>query len=66
MTRSLTYGRVETLTTTDIATAFLNAPVDDSEVVRITVPQILTKLGLVKAATVWKVRKDVHGRKESP
>eukprot|EP00975_Prorocentrum_lima_P047762 9985458-Prorocentrum_lima.AAC.1 len=49
MILSLTNGRLETLTTTEISTAFLNAPIDESKVVLIAVPQILSKLGIVKA-----------------
>eukprot|EP00975_Prorocentrum_lima_P060385 12661819-Prorocentrum_lima.AAC.1 len=32
----------------------------------LAVPQILSKLGIVKAGTVWKIRKAVYGLKESP
>eukprot|EP00975_Prorocentrum_lima_P003636 793392-Prorocentrum_lima.AAC.1 len=46
MLLSLTSGRSETLTTTDIAAAFLNAPIDESKVILVAVPQILTKLGI--------------------
>eukprot|EP00975_Prorocentrum_lima_P021249 4473350-Prorocentrum_lima.AAC.1 len=49
MVLSLTNGRVETITTTDISTAFLNAPIDEGKVVLITPPQILSKLGIVKS-----------------
>eukprot|EP00975_Prorocentrum_lima_P005517 1195822-Prorocentrum_lima.AAC.1 len=66
MLLSLTNGRSETLTTTDIAAAFLNAPIDESKVVLVAVPQILTKLGLVKPGTLWKIRRAVYGLEESP
>eukprot|EP00975_Prorocentrum_lima_P022749 4789665-Prorocentrum_lima.AAC.1 len=46
MLLSLTNGRSETLTTTDIATAFLNAPIDERKMILVAVPQILTKLGV--------------------
>eukprot|EP00975_Prorocentrum_lima_P025714 5410537-Prorocentrum_lima.AAC.1 len=49
MVLSLTNGRLETITTTDISTPFLNAPIDEHKVVRIIAPQILSKLGIVKA-----------------
>eukprot|EP00975_Prorocentrum_lima_P061677 12881270-Prorocentrum_lima.AAC.1 len=66
MVLSLTNGRMETITTTDISTAFLNAPIDESKVVLITPPQILLKLGIVTPGTIWKIRKAVYGLKESP
>eukprot|EP00975_Prorocentrum_lima_P067637 12916043-Prorocentrum_lima.AAC.1 len=44
MLLSLTHGRSETLTTTDMGTAFLNAPMDEIKVIPVSVPQILTKL----------------------
>eukprot|EP00975_Prorocentrum_lima_P066821 12911442-Prorocentrum_lima.AAC.1 len=66
MLLSLTNGRSETLATIDIATDFLNAPIDESKVILVAVPQILTKLGVVKPGTVWKIRKAVYGLKESP
>eukprot|EP00975_Prorocentrum_lima_P058568 12283151-Prorocentrum_lima.AAC.1 len=65
MVLSLTNGRLETVTT-DISTAFLNAPIDENKVVLIYAPQILSKLGIVKADTVWEIRKAVCGLKESP
>eukprot|EP00975_Prorocentrum_lima_P064687 12899062-Prorocentrum_lima.AAC.1 len=52
-------GRSETLTTTDIATAFLNAPIDESKVMLVAVPQILTNLGVARPGAVWKIRKAV-------
>eukprot|EP00975_Prorocentrum_lima_P046122 9646542-Prorocentrum_lima.AAC.1 len=66
MLLSLIDGRIEALTTTDIATAFLNAPIDESKVTLVAAPQILTKLGVVSPGTVWKIRRAVFGRKESP
>eukprot|EP00975_Prorocentrum_lima_P070935 12934857-Prorocentrum_lima.AAC.1 len=66
MVLSLTNGRVETITTTDISTAFLIAPIDEDKVVLITPPRILSKLGIVKPGTIWKIRKAVYGLKESP
>eukprot|EP00975_Prorocentrum_lima_P003840 837658-Prorocentrum_lima.AAC.1 len=41
MVLSLTHGRVETITTTDISTAFLIAPMDETGVAPIAPPQIL-------------------------
>eukprot|EP00975_Prorocentrum_lima_P019392 4082971-Prorocentrum_lima.AAC.1 len=66
MLLSLTNGKVETVTTTDISTAFLNARIDESKVVLISPPQVLLRLGFVKPGTVWKIRKAVYGLKESP
>eukprot|EP00975_Prorocentrum_lima_P041838 8791337-Prorocentrum_lima.AAC.1 len=51
---------------TDSSTASLNTPFDESKVVMIAVPQILSKLGIVKAGTVWKIRRAVYGLNESP
>eukprot|EP00975_Prorocentrum_lima_P066457 12909357-Prorocentrum_lima.AAC.1 len=48
MLLSLTNGKVETVTTTDISTAFLNAPIDETKVVLISPPQALLRLGIVK------------------
>eukprot|EP00975_Prorocentrum_lima_P061622 12880956-Prorocentrum_lima.AAC.1 len=39
MLLSLTNGKVETVTATDISTAFLNAPIDEAKVVLISPPQ---------------------------
>eukprot|EP00975_Prorocentrum_lima_P002718 602306-Prorocentrum_lima.AAC.1 len=66
MLPSLTNGRSETLTTTDIVTAFLDAPIDASKVILVAVPQIWNKLRVVRPGTVWKSRKAVYGLKESP
>ena len=66
MMLSITNGKVETLTTTDIANAFLNAPIDESRTILVAVPGILVKLGIVKPGTVWKIRRAVYGLKESP
>eukprot|EP00975_Prorocentrum_lima_P017083 3618064-Prorocentrum_lima.AAC.1 len=63
---SMTNGKTETLTTTDIANAFLNAPIDESKVILVAVPQILAKLGFVKPGIVWKIRRAVYALKESP
>eukprot|EP00975_Prorocentrum_lima_P046924 9809979-Prorocentrum_lima.AAC.1 len=48
MLRSLTNGHSERLKTLDIATAFLKASMDESKVIHVAVPQILTRLGLIK------------------
>eukprot|EP00975_Prorocentrum_lima_P070986 12935119-Prorocentrum_lima.AAC.1 len=66
MLLSLTNGRSEMLTTTDIATAFLNAPTDGSKVILVAVPHMLTKLGVVKPGTAWEIRGAVYGLKQSP
>eukprot|EP00975_Prorocentrum_lima_P054333 11396454-Prorocentrum_lima.AAC.1 len=39
MILSLTNGGAETIATTDISTAFLNAPIDETKVVLISPPQ---------------------------
>eukprot|EP00975_Prorocentrum_lima_P041041 8620294-Prorocentrum_lima.AAC.1 len=57
MILSLTSGKVETITTIDISTAFLNAPTDEAKVVLISPPQVLLRLGVVKPGIVWKIRK---------
>eukprot|EP00975_Prorocentrum_lima_P065736 12905168-Prorocentrum_lima.AAC.1 len=44
MILSLTNGKVETITTTDISTAFLNAPIDETTVVLISPPSV-TSIG---------------------
>eukprot|EP00975_Prorocentrum_lima_P063582 12892376-Prorocentrum_lima.AAC.1 len=62
MMLGMTNGKTETLTITDISRAFLNAPIDESKVIRVAVPQILTKLGIVKPGIISKV----YGLKESP
>eukprot|EP00975_Prorocentrum_lima_P002165 469146-Prorocentrum_lima.AAC.1 len=51
---------------TDVATAFLNAPIDESKVILVAVPQILTRLGVVKPGIVWRIRRAVHVLKGSP
>eukprot|EP00975_Prorocentrum_lima_P064859 12900047-Prorocentrum_lima.AAC.1 len=66
MMLSLTNGRSETLSTTDIATAFLNAPIDDSKVMSVAVPHILTTRGMAQPGIVWKIRRAVYGLKENP
>eukprot|EP00975_Prorocentrum_lima_P051815 10851092-Prorocentrum_lima.AAC.1 len=66
MLLSLTNGRTETLTTTDITTASLNAPIDERMVILVAAPQISTKLGVVKPRTVWKIRGAAYGLEESP
>eukprot|EP00975_Prorocentrum_lima_P039001 8193376-Prorocentrum_lima.AAC.1 len=44
MVLCLTNGRLETITTTDISTAFLNAPIGENKVVLITAPHILSQI----------------------
>eukprot|EP00975_Prorocentrum_lima_P055009 11533669-Prorocentrum_lima.AAC.1 len=48
MILSLTNGRLETITTTDISTALLNPPIDETKVDMITPPHMLSRLGIVK------------------
>eukprot|EP00975_Prorocentrum_lima_P067347 12914316-Prorocentrum_lima.AAC.1 len=59
MILSLTNGKAETITTADISTAFLNAPMDETKVV-LTSPQVWLTLGIVKPGTIWKIRKAVY------
>eukprot|EP00975_Prorocentrum_lima_P059222 12417715-Prorocentrum_lima.AAC.1 len=44
----------------------LNAPIDEIKVILVAVPQMLTKLGLMKPGTAWEIRKAVYGLKASP
>eukprot|EP00975_Prorocentrum_lima_P056296 11805834-Prorocentrum_lima.AAC.1 len=62
---SMTNGRNGTLTTTDIANAFLNAPINKNAVTLVSVPTISAKLGIVETGTVWKIRRAVFGLNES-
>eukprot|EP00975_Prorocentrum_lima_P038144 8021118-Prorocentrum_lima.AAC.1 len=66
MMPSLTNGRNEALTTTDIANAFLNAPINKDAVILLSGPNNLARLGIVETGTVWKIRRVVYGLKESP
>eukprot|EP00975_Prorocentrum_lima_P060044 12590474-Prorocentrum_lima.AAC.1 len=66
MLLSLTNGKVETVTTTDISTACLHAPIEEAKVVLISPPHVLLRLGIVKPGTEWKIRKAIYGLKESP
>eukprot|EP00975_Prorocentrum_lima_P029746 6243221-Prorocentrum_lima.AAC.1 len=56
---SLTNGRLETITVVDTNTASQNMPIDESEDVLIEAPHILSRLGIVKAGTVWKTRRNI-------
>eukprot|EP00975_Prorocentrum_lima_P002128 462032-Prorocentrum_lima.AAC.1 len=62
----MTNGRNETLTTTDIANAFLNAPTTKDKTMLVAVPNKVARLGIVDAGTVWKNRRAAYGLKESP
>eukprot|EP00975_Prorocentrum_lima_P003275 723953-Prorocentrum_lima.AAC.1 len=53
MMSSMTYWKNETLTTTDIPNAFLNPPISKDKTISVAVPEILTRLGVVKASTIW-------------
>eukprot|EP00975_Prorocentrum_lima_P025604 5384022-Prorocentrum_lima.AAC.1 len=63
---SMANGRNETLTTADIANAFLNAPITKGKTILLVVPNILARLGIVETGTVWKIRRAVYGLKKSP
>eukprot|EP00975_Prorocentrum_lima_P040979 8606444-Prorocentrum_lima.AAC.1 len=62
----MTNGRNETLTTTDIANAFLNAPITKDKTMLVAAPTIVARLGIVETGTVWKIRRAVNGLKDSP
>eukprot|EP00975_Prorocentrum_lima_P062816 12887740-Prorocentrum_lima.AAC.1 len=49
MLLSLTNGHSDTLTTTDIALAFLNEPMDDSMVILVAVPHYFDQAGSCQA-----------------
>eukprot|EP00975_Prorocentrum_lima_P001691 362689-Prorocentrum_lima.AAC.1 len=63
---SVTNGRNDTLTTTDIANAFLNAPINKEAVILVAVPNMLARLGVVEAGTVSEIRRAVYKLKKSP
>ena len=50
----------------DIVTAFLNADLDDSEVILLQPPPILRKLAKVGDDEVWLVKKAVYGLRAAP
>eukprot|EP00975_Prorocentrum_lima_P041695 8757866-Prorocentrum_lima.AAC.1 len=58
-------GRSETLTTIDIANAFLNAPSTKDKIMFVAVPNRLARRGIVEAGTAWEVRRAVYGFIES-
>eukprot|EP00975_Prorocentrum_lima_P045911 9604194-Prorocentrum_lima.AAC.1 len=61
----MTNTRNETLTTTDKARAFLTAPITKGKTILVAVPNILARLGMLETGSV-KIRRAVHGLKESP
>ena len=52
----------------DVATAFLNAPMptQESETVYVKPPALLEQFGLIKPGTYWKLTKAVYGLRISP
>ena len=52
----------------DVATAFLNAPmpVEEEETVYVRPPLFLEQFGLIKPGTNWKLTKAVYGLRVSP
>ena len=52
----------------DVATAFLNAPMptDEEEIVYVKPPALLEQFGLIKPGTYWKLTKAVYGLRVSP
>eukprot|EP00975_Prorocentrum_lima_P062044 12883448-Prorocentrum_lima.AAC.1 len=53
----MTNRRNTTFTTTDIANAFRNAPINKDTAILVAVPNILARLGIVEAGTVWRNKK---------
>ena len=51
----------------DVATAFLNAPmpIEEEETVYVKPPMFLEQFGLVKPGTYWKLTKAVYGLRVS-
>eukprot|EP00975_Prorocentrum_lima_P007444 1597844-Prorocentrum_lima.AAC.1 len=62
----MTNGKNETLTTTDMANAFLNTPVTKDKTILVAAPNIFARLGIVEGGTVWKTRSAVYGHTETP
>ena len=54
------------VSSTDVSTAFLNAPLVSDHGIAITPPGILGKMGLVRAGELWVLEKALYGLKESP
>ena len=52
----------------DVATAFLNAPmpVEEEETVYVRPPMLLEQFGLIKPGTYWKLTKAVYGLRVNP
>ena len=52
----------------DVATAFLNAPLptQESEIVYVKPPALLEQFHLIKPGTYWKLTKAVYGSRVSP
>eukprot|EP00975_Prorocentrum_lima_P037206 7830038-Prorocentrum_lima.AAC.1 len=65
MMLSMTNGRNKTLTTTDIANALLNAPINKDAAMLVSAPNMLARLGIVETGTVWKIRRAAYGLRES-
>ena len=55
-----------TLSSVDISAAFLNAGLDPKQVVVITPPSILIRMGIVAQGTIWLVKKAMYGLREAP
>eukprot|EP00975_Prorocentrum_lima_P022521 4738838-Prorocentrum_lima.AAC.1 len=60
------HTETDTLTTTTIDNAFLNAPIHENKVIPVAMPQILVRLGVAKPERIWQVGRDADGLKESP
>eukprot|EP00975_Prorocentrum_lima_P014998 3181318-Prorocentrum_lima.AAC.1 len=60
----MTNARNETLTTTYIANAFLNALINKDAVIFVGVPNMLARLGIVETGQLWEIRNAMSGLKE--
>eukprot|EP00975_Prorocentrum_lima_P000222 47238-Prorocentrum_lima.AAC.1 len=65
MMLSVTNGRNETLTTTVIANAFLNAPINKDAAMLVSVPNMLARLGIVEGNGVEDQKSSIWAERES-
>ena len=50
----------------DVRTAFLNAELDDEDVVLVRPPRIFVDAGAVEEGTLWWVKKALYGLRQAP